>query len=782
MIIKSLNIQAFGQFINKTFDFSQGLNVIYGLNESGKTTLHAFIEGILYGFFNPTIKVRKTLDTYDIFKPKNSALYGGSLTIDLEDKTLIIKRDLLQNTKDALTITNAKTGEDITNTLDVHPVTKQADIEKFIGIPYLLYQNTLSISTLPTDSDGNVGDMLMTRLQNIMTTKTESISTKKAIESLDTSLKTIGSESARTKPYAQTLKTLAALEDERQDALTNYNKLLEKKAELETLKDDHRDLDALIQEEDALLKRKQNAYRKTLYQEALNLKASLDKKQAELTSYASYKDFDPNTLETYVKLESKLDTIETQIKQTEKRIQTTNTAIEQLTIEIPSNLFDLGSMREHQKALYHAERTYDETTLDNLKAQKAILETKHKKLASRKDSLAFKTGNIITVLKTIVKLIGFFIILPLKYITHKKDKKVQDKLNQLNDQLLPLKEAKNTLEDIFTRYDVSTVDMFDELLTKTQNHYRKRELIKEKTLTLDELTRDIKQEKETLESIKNSLQTIKKTYDITSYEGLKSLNEKRMIYDNLKKDVSHLRARLEDKLQGETLDSLKSKIDETLDDADSSTIDETKETLKTLNQRLNEKRLIIERLDADITNQETKHRPLEVIDHDIAKTKEKLGKLNRQKDVINKAIEMIQTSAQAIEENFAPIISDHIKSYLSTFTLNRYQDIKVSKHLTFKVYDTRYQSLESKTHFSEGTKDQVYFAMRLGILDALNHKTMPLLLDDAFANFDIERLQRALETLNTMTKQRQILLFTCHKREETYLNHANIAANYHTLS
>ncbi len=782
MIIKSLNIQAFGQFTNKTFDFSDGLNVIYGLNESGKTTLHAFVEGILYGFFNPTIKVRRTLEAYDIYNPKNHASYGGSITIELGDKTYIIKRDLLQNTKDALTITNEKTGEDITKTLDVHPITKQADIEKFIGIPYLLYQNTLSISSLPTDSDGNVGDILMTRLQNIMTTKTESISTKKALESLDTRLKSIGSESARTRPYAQTLKTLNTLETERKEALTNYNSLLDKKTELETYKDEQRDLETTIQTEEALLKRKENEHRKIRYQDALSLKEDLDKKNAELKTYEPFKDFDPNTLETYVKLESKLDSIDSQIKQTEDAIRSTKHDIEALVVDIPETLYDLDAMKQQQKALYQAYRIYDEKTFTKYQEDKTKLLTKHEGLKARKNTLAFKTGTFKTVLTTLLKVIFFFIVLPLRWIVSYKDKRVKRNLDRVNQNLAPLEEAKKTLDDIFTRYDVSTVDMFDTRLTETQTHYRKRTIIKEKEAALKQLKTDYERHTETRKSLKNRLDTIKTTYDITAYEDLKVLDKKRQTYENIKRDIAHVSSRLDDKLQSETLPTLKSMIDDTLDYSDPSTIDESLTTLKTLSEKLNNKRITIERLASDIKNQETMYRPLEVIDHDIAETKAKLTKLDHKKAVINKAIDMIQTSAQTIEENFAPIISEHIKSYLSTFTLNRYQDIKVSKQLTFKVYDTRYQSLESKTHFSEGTKDQVYFAMRLGILDALKHASMPLLLDDAFANFDAERLKSALETLSTMTKNRQILLFTCHQREERYLKEAHISATYHTLS
>ena len=47
---------------------------------------------------------------------------------------------------------------------------------------------------------------------------------------------------------------------------------------------------------------------------------------------------------------------------------------------------------------------------------------------------------------------------------------------------------------------------------------------------------------------------------------------------------------------------------------------------------------------------------------------------------------------------------------------------------------------------------------------------MPLILDDALLSFDDERLHAALDYLLEESKHRQILLFTCQKREGAYLD------------
>ena len=50
MIIKQVNIINFASIKNKVINFKEGVNVVYGLNEAGKSTIQAFIKIWLYGF------------------------------------------------------------------------------------------------------------------------------------------------------------------------------------------------------------------------------------------------------------------------------------------------------------------------------------------------------------------------------------------------------------------------------------------------------------------------------------------------------------------------------------------------------------------------------------------------------------------------------------------------------------------------------------------------------------------------------------------------------------
>ena len=71
---------------------------------------------------------------------------------------------------------------------------------------------------------------------------------------------------------------------------------------------------------------------------------------------------------------------------------------------------------------------------------------------------------------------------------------------------------------------------------------------------------------------------------------------------------------------------------------------------------------------------------------------------------------------------------------------------------------------------SAGTADQLYLATRLAICDLVlpADRAVPIVLDDALANFDDERCAAALRWLRQEAERRQILLFTCHSREAEF--------------
>lgn len=85
MKIKAVKISSFGQWQQQAFDFGAGLQILQGLNEAGKTTLHQFIIGMLYGFPSK----RKQANIYDFGK---SSEYGGTLVFEHQGREYELTR------------------------------------------------------------------------------------------------------------------------------------------------------------------------------------------------------------------------------------------------------------------------------------------------------------------------------------------------------------------------------------------------------------------------------------------------------------------------------------------------------------------------------------------------------------------------------------------------------------------------------------------------------------------------------------------------------------------
>ena len=79
MRIQELIIKNFGKFLDKTISLRDGVNLIYGENESGKTTLHTFIGSMLYGMERGRGRAAAT-DTFSRYEPwENPNYYAGAV-------------------------------------------------------------------------------------------------------------------------------------------------------------------------------------------------------------------------------------------------------------------------------------------------------------------------------------------------------------------------------------------------------------------------------------------------------------------------------------------------------------------------------------------------------------------------------------------------------------------------------------------------------------------------------------------------------------------------------
>jgi uncharacterized protein YhaN len=126
--------------------------------------------------------------------------------------------------------------------------------------------------------------------------------------------------------------------------------------------------------------------------------------------------------------------------------------------------------------------------------------------------------------------------------------------------------------------------------------------------------------------------------------------------------------------------------------------------------------------------------------------------------VLDKAISKYETTKQ-------PEVIKAAQDIFANITDHEYSTIVVPAGTDdFRI---RGNSGRSKTvkEMSKGTKEQLYFAMRLGLISVYEaeKEPMPIIMDDILVNFDDDRGPLAVEELAKFSKNRQVIILTCHK-------------------
>ena len=152
MKLLELHINGFGKIHDRTISFSDGINVIYGRNEAGKSTLHTFIRGMLFGMERGRGRAARN-DLYSKYEPwENSGTYEGWLRLEQGGVVYRIERRFRKDDR-YLRIINETQGREEEPT--------RALMDRILGgLNETTYNNTISISQLKSATeDGMVGEL-----------------------------------------------------------------------------------------------------------------------------------------------------------------------------------------------------------------------------------------------------------------------------------------------------------------------------------------------------------------------------------------------------------------------------------------------------------------------------------------------------------------------------------------------------------------------------------------------------------------------------------------------
>lgn len=172
MRLLELHIDGFGKFHDRTISFNDGINIIYGKNEAGKSTLHTFIRGMLFGIERGRGRAAKN-DLYTKYEPwENSGTYKGWLRLEKDGTIYRIERRFRKENKSLKIINETKGLEE-----EATPAFVSSLLD---GLTETMYNNTISIGQLKSATEDGMVTELKNYIANMNTTGNISLNITKA--------------------------------------------------------------------------------------------------------------------------------------------------------------------------------------------------------------------------------------------------------------------------------------------------------------------------------------------------------------------------------------------------------------------------------------------------------------------------------------------------------------------------------------------------------------------------------------------------------------------------
>ncbi len=693
MVFTKLKLDYFGRFQDCEIEIKPGINLIYGENEAGKSTIHTFIKGMLFGI--ERLRGRGSAskeDYYTRYLPWDyPGAYSGSMDIGIGEKEYRLQRSFHASDK-SFTVLDLSTGREVK--------LKENLISELIpGLTESAFKNTISIEQLKAQTDAELAAQVRNYIANLSIAKSKEVNVAKAVNMLN--------EQRKQLELTQNGAMLKTLEAEIEEGL-----MKEEKIDGITLKLME------LQKKEKSLEAEKDKVENTIDSERAKMMEQLP---AIIEKYHSYEDM--------LKQEANLGG---QIKELEGKIS----HLEEEQSESANLKDDMPWAQRLQTEILEQENNGME-----LKRQKDSLIKEDKRNLLVSIPLASIAACLIILLSSF-HLIGIctgaLILLGglIAYVFLKRNSKI--KMKSLEEKEVVLIEEKETLQrklhQLLHKYKVTRVE--------------------ELTLKLEDSLRDT-----------YALQHAREQKEALCHRRIVLEDNRDILYETIMKYIQYFV--YEEELTPAVIQRLKEEI--------TNKRNETVAKLSEINSQLHDCRLSIEKLKWEIA-------ALEGNEEELLKNKERYNELElKQKEdaielnAVKLALSTIQELSTDIHDSFGQQLNKAVSQVISEITDERYKDLKIDEKLEIKVdWKGKYVLLD---RLSAGTIDQVYFALRMAVADLLlGTEEVPLILDDSFALYDDTRVGAVLAKL---AMRGQVILFTCHKREQRLLE--ELGLSYHLV-
>lgn len=650
MKINKIKINSYGKLKEKEIKLKDGINIIYGKNESGKSTLLNFIVNSFYGISKN--KKGKEYSDVEKYTPWLGEEFSGKLEYELNNKN---KYEIYRDFK--------KKNPKIFNE-NMEDISKEFNIDKSKGNEFFyeqtkvdeeLFLSTVVVGQQEVKLGKQEQNILVQKIANLVGTGDDNVSYKRAIDRINRRLlDEIGTQRSREKPINIINKKIEDLEQKKQE-LEKYEDI---KYEIEENKNK-------LEEEISDLNNKNNLLKEI---KIINEKEKIEKEKIKIKE-----NIKKENIEKIKLIKEKINKIKNENK----------------------NIFEINN----------------EKTKNN------------KKINNEKNKLNKKI---------IIVFIFLLIINFLQFIFIK---------NKLINYIFLLTVPMTLIYFIISK-------------NKLNKKIKKQENIDE-----------------------NNLKNIEKiNLEINNLNNEINLLEKNN--NNLEKEINNLKSNLNLKINLEK-EKIKNKYLNKIEKSEIINfinLENINYEIEKLQNEINNKKIRSHTLELDQKNIEPKLDNLSKIEEELVNNNERMSTLNKLNLSFELAKEILAESYEEMRNTVTPKFTQELSKNISEITEKKYSKIMFNDEQGL-IVELESGNYVPASKLSIGTIDQLYLSLRLSMIDELSEENLPIILDEAFAYYDTERLTNILKYLDEKYKTHQIILFTCTNREKEILEKIKVPYN-----
>ncbi|MBE6685788.1 MAG: hypothetical protein E7591_00980 [Ruminococcaceae bacterium] len=731
MNIEKLYIRDFGGTKEREYSFENTVNIIEGKNESGKSTVAAFIKFMLYGFADKAERTR-----YYSWGSKSAS---GTLTLSADSKRYRIEREYIENSGDKTVIVDLDTN---TPVFEGH---SPEDI--FLGVSGEVFAHTAFIGQA---SGGYInGSKVSSSIENILFSADENIDTEKALKKLDAARVMLQHKKGKG-------GKIFDLISERDEYIRRLDEAKQKNA-------------GIIEKEGTL--------RETRASIIQNIE-KLESRKDLLEYYEAAKDY--RTYKNYKSLKKKVQELETVIDALKKnytyegflpddeyieRINTLTQEASRLEETADELNRELEQQRKKSQGLFETSM-FIEKVNENGGLEELTL--RFKRIRSRR-----KTMTLLSVISFLLGIglgaAGYFslslfpsytlylfgaallmLILGVVFVISGTRQKINE------NELLALLDL-DTAEEFHTAMSTfvsneNMLSIFNSRISDLEQKYEKvMEKHREKQSALMELA--VRWGKTSAEDAARKAKEVLRTISENTAEMEKYI----IARDSLMSQASGLDpVKLKEVLGGRPYD------ESAFDKDEVTAAQREKEFYTKSTELLRQKGSDLEK-ELAVLNA-TAEAPTKLGDSINSLTTE-IERLTKKNEAYLLAYEKLSEASNNLRAGITPTLAANAGSLLGKLTDERYTSIGIGKDLEMS-YEAM-GKLHKISYMSEGTKDLAYYALRIALIKALFKKQLPpVIFDESFARLDDKRMDNMLSAISALNENgMQIFIFTSQSRD-----------------